>query len=212
MNLTQFLFILLSFLRVQGMIMFTLMATIHSLRPAACAIGSYTCETPSNLQYAVLYITVTLASLGLGGTRFTIATMGAQQFDKTKDQGSFFGWYYFTLYVANIISFTAIIYIQDSVSWGLGFALCALANAIGLVSLTLGKRLYRQVKPKGSPFMSIARVLVAAISKRKVSGSLGNQDYYYSGTTPMLKMEDSSSTKRFRYDHILILNMSRLFV
>lgn len=183
--------------------MFTLMATIQTLRPAPCAIGSYTCETPSNLQYAVLYMTLTLASLGLGGTRFTISTMGAQQLDKNKDQATFFGWYYLTLYVANIISFTAIIYIQDSVSWGLGFALCALANAIGLAALVLGKRLYRQVKPKGSPFMSIARVLVAAIRKRKASGTFGSQDYYYSGATQMLKMEDSSSTNRFRYDHFL---------
>ncbi|XP_042968547.1 protein NRT1/ PTR FAMILY 2.3-like [Carya illinoinensis] len=183
------------------MIMFTLMETIHiyTLRPAPCAIGSYTCETPSNLQYAVLYMTLTLASLGLGGTRFTIASMGAQQLDKNKDQATFVDWYYLTLYVANIISFTAIIYIQDSVSWGLGFALCALVNAIGLASLVLGKRLYRQVKPKGSPFMSIARVLVAAIRKRKASGGFGCRDYYYSGATQMLKMEDSSSTKRFRF-------------
>ncbi|KAG7992979.1 hypothetical protein I3843_02G154600 [Carya illinoinensis] len=144
-------------------------------------------------------MTLTLASLGLGGTPFTIASMGAQQFDKNKDQATFFGWYYLTLYFANIISFTAIIYIQDSVSWGLGFALCALANAIGLASLVLGKRLYRQVKPKGSPFMSIARVLVAAIRKRKASGGFGSQDYYYSGATQMFKMEDSSSSKRFSF-------------
>jgi hypothetical protein len=41
------------------------------------------------------------------------------------------------------------------VGWGLGFGICAIANAIGLVVLVLGKRFYRRVKPKGSPFTSI---------------------------------------------------------
>jgi peptide/histidine transporter 3/4 len=142
-----------------------------------------------------------LASLGLGGTRFTIALMGAEQFDKiTKDQGAFFSWYYVTLYIANVVSFsTAIVYVQDNVGWGLGFGICAIANAIGLVVLVLGKRFYLRVKPKGSPFTSIARVMVTAIRKRKVSRASGSQDYYF-GTTGMLKMEDSSLTKSFRYE------------
>jgi peptide/histidine transporter 3/4 len=180
---------------IQGMIMLTLTASINSLRPARCAIGgSYTCEAPSNLQYAILYMNLTLASLGLGGTRFTIATMGAEQFDKPKEQGAFFSWYYLTLYIANIISYTAIIYVQDNVGWGLGFGICAVANAVGLVVLALGKRFYRQVKPKGSPFMSIARVMVASIRKRKVSRASGSLDYYFGE-----KMEDGSPTKSFRY-------------
>jgi len=181
------------------MIMLTLTATIHSLRPPRCAIGSLTCETPSNFQYAVLYVNLTLASLGLGGTRFTIATMGAEQFDKTKDQGTFFSWYYFTLYIANVVSFTAIIYVQDNVGWGLGFGICAIANAIGLAVLVLGKQFYLRVKPKGSPFTSIARVMVAAIRKRKILTASGSHDYYF-GTTGMLKMEAGSPTKSFRYE------------
>ena len=188
-------------LRIQGMIMFTLTATIHSLRPTQCVIGSYTCETSSNLQHAVLYMTLGLASLGLGGTRFTIATMGAEQFDKPNDQGIFFNWYFFTLYVANAISFCVIVYIQDNVGWGLGFGICAIPNAIAVVLFVLGKRFYRQVKPNGSPFTSIARVIVAAIRKRKLLGTSGNQDYYLK-TTSVLKMEAGASTKNFRYESL----------
>ncbi|KAE7996903.1 hypothetical protein FH972_001585 [Carpinus fangiana] len=190
-----------AFVSLLGTIMLTLTATINSLRPARCAIGgSYTCEAPSNLQYAILYMNLTLASLGLGGTRFTIATMGAEQFDKPKEQGAFFSWYYFTLYIGNVISFTAIIYVQDNVGWGLGFGICAIVNAVGLVVLVLGKRFYRHVKPKGSPFISIARVMVASIRKRKVSRASGSLDYYF-GATPenMLKLEDGSPTKSFSF-------------
>ena len=53
-----------------------------------------------------------------------MATMGANQFDKPEDQGIFFNWYFFAVYVTALISATAIVYIEDSVSWGLGFGLC----------------------------------------------------------------------------------------
>ena len=162
-------------LRIQGMFMFTLTATMHSLRPAQCVIGSYTCETPSNLQHAVLYMTLGLALLGLGGTCFTIATKGVEQFDKPNDQGIFFNWYFFTLYIANAISFYVIVYIQDNVGQGLGFGICAITNAIAVVLFVLGKRFYHQVKPEGSPFTSIAHVMVAAIRKKKLLGTFGNQ-------------------------------------
>uniref|UniRef100_A0A2N9IJ51 Major facilitator superfamily (MFS) profile domain-containing protein n=1 Tax=Fagus sylvatica TaxID=28930 RepID=A0A2N9IJ51_FAGSY len=178
--------------------MFTLSTTIHSLRPARCVIGSSMCEAPSNVQYAVLYMTLGLASLGLGGTRFTIASLGAEQFDKTKDQGIFFNWYFFTLYIANLISFSVIVYIEDNVGWGLGFGICAIANVIGLALFLLGKPFYRQVKPKGSPFTSLARVMVAAIRKRKILGTFGSPDYYF-GTTGVLKMEAGASTKSLRF-------------
>lgn len=48
----------------------------------------------------VLCVAVALASLGLGGTRLTTATMGADQFDKPNNQVTFFSWYFLTLYVA----------------------------------------------------------------------------------------------------------------
>ncbi|KAM4104663.1 hypothetical protein ACJW30_06G175700 [Castanea mollissima] len=169
--------LIFSFVSLLGMIMFTLTATIHSLRPAQCVIGSYTCETPSNLQHAVLYMTLGLASLGLGGTRFTIATMGAEQFEKANDQGIFFNY------------FSVIVYIQDNVGWGLGFGICAIANAIAVVLFVMGKRFYRQVKPKGSPFTSIARVIIAAIRKRKLLGTFGNQDNYLGTTSVFLNCE-----------------------
>ncbi|KAM3698219.1 hypothetical protein ACB098_06G172200 [Castanea mollissima] len=189
---------------LQGMIMFTITATIHSLRPPVCAVGSHTCETPSNLQYGVLYVTLLLNSLGVGGTRFTIATMGAGQFDEPNDQATFFNWYFFALYFASAIGFTAIVYTQDNVSWGLGFGICVIANAISFVLFVLGKRFYRQVKPNGSPFTSIARVMVAAIRKRKMLETFRRQDYYFEFTGAS-NMEDNLPTKSFRFLNVAAL-------
>ena len=181
--------------------MLTIIATIPSLMPSPCPIGSLiTCQAPSKFQYSVLYAALSLASLGLGGTRFTIATMGADQFNNPTDQGVFFNWYFVALYMATVFSGTAIIYIQDNVGWGLGFGICCIANGIGLGVFSLGKRFYKQVKPKGSPFLSIALVLVAAVRKRKMSSRTSTEpDYYYGAGANANAMTDNPPTTSLRY-------------
>ncbi|KAK7840110.1 protein nrt1/ ptr family 2.3, partial [Quercus suber] len=144
-----------------------------------CDNGSSLCTPLSKLQYAILYTSLALACIGYGGTRFTIATMGANQFNNPKDQGIFFKWFFFTFYIAAVVSTMAIIYIQGNVSWKLGFGLCAIANFIGLAFLLLGNRFYLHDKPQGSPFTSIVRVIVATIQKWKVPHSSEIEDYYY---------------------------------
>ena len=69
--------------------------------------------------------------LGIGGMRFTLSTMGANQFPNSKDTKIFINWYLFSFYAGGIIGSTAVVFIEDNVSWALGFGLCALANALG---------------------------------------------------------------------------------
>ncbi|KAL6131314.1 hypothetical protein ACLB2K_069690 [Fragaria x ananassa] len=134
--------------------------------------------------------------------------MGADQFNDLNDQGIFFNWYFLALYVANIFSFTAIIYIQDNVGWGLGFGICCIANGVGLVVFLLGKRFYKKVKPKGSPFLSIARVLVAAIWKRKMSSANSTEnDYYYEAG---VLADSAPPTKSFRFLNCAALKIEQV--
>ncbi|XP_022765312.1 protein NRT1/ PTR FAMILY 2.7-like [Durio zibethinus] len=161
-------------------------------------MGSLQCPTPSKLQFAVLYMALALGSLGVGGTRFTIATMGADQFDKPKDQEMFFIWYFLALYLANAISLTAIIYIQDNVSWGVAFVICVVANAIALILFLSGKRFYRRIKPNGNPFVRLLCVGFAAFQKRNVSGTFGYQDYNYGSIEAANILKDGPSN-RFRF-------------
>ncbi|KAL5711226.1 hypothetical protein ACHQM5_021705 [Ranunculus cassubicifolius] len=171
-----------SIISLLGLILLTLTATLHSLRPSPCNPSLDTCEAPSHFQIAILYGAITLVSLGMGGTRFTIATMGADQFEKVKDQGTFFNWFFFTLYLASVIGITVIVYVENNISWGLGFGLCLAINAIGLAVFVSGKRHYRHIKPKGSPFTSLARVIVATCRKKKVLVSSESRDYFYGET------------------------------
>ena len=154
------------------------LTTLDFLRPEECGLASTLCKNPSKLQFAVLYSGIALAVIGQGGTRFTLATMGADQFHKPGNQAVFFDWYFFSFYVSAVISNTVIVYVEDNVSWKLGFAITIAFNLIGLVIFLLGSRFYRRVKPQGSPFVDLARVFVAALRKRKVLMSLDNEDYY----------------------------------
>ncbi|KAL4610296.1 hypothetical protein ACB092_08G041000 [Castanea dentata] len=162
-----------------GIALLTLTSALDSLKPQPCDNGSSLCTPPSKLQYAILYTSLALACIGSGGTRFTIATMGANQFNNPKAQGIFFNWFFFTFYIGSVVSGTAIVYIQGNVSWKWGFGLCAIANFIGLAFLLLGNRFYFHDKPQGSPFTGIVRVIVATIQKWKVQHSSRIEDYYY---------------------------------
>ncbi|XVE59136.1 hypothetical protein DITRI_Ditri05aG0021500 [Diplodiscus trichospermus] len=182
-----------------GMIVLTLTATLGNLRPRQCeTAGSSFCRGPSKLQLAVLYTGITLASIGLGAVRFTLATLGANQFDKPKDQEIFFDWFFFTFYAACVISSLLIVYVQDSISWGLGFGICAAANFLGLLIFFLGNRFYRQDKPQGSPYKSLARVVVAALRKRNVLLSSDCKDYYH-GSDGSNKMAAATPKRSFRF-------------
>eukprot|EP00257_Ricinus_communis_P022895 XP_015582750.1 protein NRT1/ PTR FAMILY 2.7 isoform X1 [Ricinus communis] len=162
-----------------GVVLLVLTSLLDFLKPKPCEIGSSLCQTPLKPQYAVLYGALVLTSIGFGGSRYSLATMGANQFNKPEDQNTYFNWFFFTLYSASVISVTAIVYVEENISWALGFGLCLGANFIALVIFLLGKRFYRCDKPEGSPFTALARVVVATIKKRKVLLSSRSEDYYY---------------------------------
>ncbi|CAL9017562.1 unnamed protein product [Prunus brigantina] len=163
-----------------GIVLLALTETFNSLKPQPCVKEPELCQPTSKLQHAILYTAIALATIGVGGTRYTMATMGANQFENRKNQATFFNWFFFTLYTATVVSFTAIVYVEDNVSWRLGFGLCAIANLIGLVIFLCGARFYRFDKPQGSPFVGLARVVVASARKRNLQHSSGgSKDYYY---------------------------------
>ncbi|GFZ05864.1 major facilitator superfamily protein [Actinidia rufa] len=68
---------------------------IPSLRPHPCQNrSSATCQTPSKTQFAILYTSLAMVALGIGAMRFTLSTMGANQFPNSKDTKIFFNWFY----------------------------------------------------------------------------------------------------------------------
>jgi peptide/histidine transporter 3/4 len=128
----------------------------------------------------VLYAAVCLLSIGTGGTRFNVATLGADQFSSARDQDTFFNWYFVFLYRSFIVGDTAIVYLRDGVSWTIGFGVCLCTSVASLLMLLLRARYYRMPAPMGSPYTELTRVVVAAVRKARanVASGVGRVQYY----------------------------------
>ncbi|XP_012472892.1 protein NRT1/ PTR FAMILY 2.3 [Gossypium raimondii] len=187
-----------SLISILGIILIALTAMLDPLLPQPCQHGSTSCPTPSKVQFCILYSGIALAAVGVAGTRFTIAAIGANQFDNSKDQRVFFNWFAISLYTSMVLGATVIVYIEENVSWVFGYWLCVAVNVIGLVVFLSGKRYYRHIKPQGSPFLSLAHVVVATIVKRKVPLSSRAEDYYHKEDGPKEKPV-SLPSKSFRF-------------
>lgn len=142
--------------------------------------------------------------------RFTLTTMGANQYTTTKEQSIYFNWYFFSMYASAITASTAIVYVEDNVSWAWGFGLCAAANALGLAIFLFGSRFYRHVKPEGSPFTGLVQVFVASIRKRKAQISLKSDDYYRGGhDNGIQEVVAATPTTSFRYQFQIIFSTAK---
>lgn len=123
-----------------------------------------------NIRSVVVYIGLYLASLGSGGVKPCTSSFGADQFDSTDPvelpkKSSFFNWYYFLINFGSLLSGTVLVWLQDNVGWGLGFAIPTVLIVFCLAVFVAGSRVYRFRKLGVSPLKSLSQVVVAAVRK-----------------------------------------------
>lgn len=154
----------------QGMIFLTISTSLTSLRPAQCASQDSTCPKPSTAQASFLYLSLYIVDLGAGALYSVAMSLGADQFDEEdiiekEQKTSFFNWYYQSMNIGGILAATFFVYIQDNVSWGLGFGASLIAVIMGTVFFLAGTRYYRHHPPGGNPLARIGQVIVASARK-----------------------------------------------
>ncbi|XP_072973586.1 protein NRT1/ PTR FAMILY 2.13-like [Typha angustifolia] len=159
------------FASLMGMVAMTLSASAPHLQPPKCRESL--CIGPSKLQLGVLYLSLGLLATGAGGVRPCSLPFGVDQFDGSTEQGqrdleSYFNWYYGTTTAAAMLALTVVVYVQDSVSWPLGFGIPTGFMLISIIFFFLGTRLYIYVQPEGSVFSGVIRVFVASFRKRRL--------------------------------------------
>ena len=160
----------------QGMLGLTLSASVPALKPPGCSqtaqLGGH-CNSPSTLQLSVLYISLAFLTIGGGAIRPCSLPFGVDQFDMTDERSrkglnSYYNWYYGTTTAALVFSMTILIYIQNSISWPIGFGIPTFFMLFSIIILFMGTRRYVHVPPEGSIFTGIAQVLVASFKKRRL--------------------------------------------
>ncbi|KAF5939638.1 hypothetical protein HYC85_023897 [Camellia sinensis] len=151
-----------------GMCTLTLTATVPALKPAECVDSICPPATPA--EYLLFYLGLYLIALGTGGIKPCVSSFGADQFDDTDPKerakkGSFFNWFFFSIYLGALVSSILIVWIQENAGWGLGFGIPALFMGIAIVSFFSGTPLYRFQNPGESPLTRLCQVLVASFRK-----------------------------------------------
>ncbi|XP_042052442.1 protein NRT1/ PTR FAMILY 2.13-like isoform X2 [Salvia splendens] len=162
-----------TFSALMGMMMMTIIAWLPQLRPPPCKVQPHQCTGPTKPQLSVLAVALGFLAIGSGGIRPCSVPFGVDQFDALTEEGrrginSFLNWYYMSFTVVMIIVFTLVVYIQDSVSWVLGFGLPTALMLLAIVLFFVGTNFYVYVLPEGSVFTSIFQVIAAAYKKRKM--------------------------------------------
>lgn len=157
------------------MSLLTLSVSIHPLKPSSCSDPTgLNCKKATPLQVAVFFGALYTLAFGTGGTKPNISTIGADQFDdfdpKEKAQKlSFFNWWMFSIFLGTLFANTVLVYIQDNVGWTLGYGIPTIGLTISIFIFLIGTPFYRHKPPTGSPFTRMAKVIVAALRKWKVS-------------------------------------------
>ncbi|KAK6161235.1 hypothetical protein DH2020_004616 [Rehmannia glutinosa] len=168
-------FLIASAIYFMGMCLLTLAVSVPGLRPPPCNnTNASDCPKATTLELAVFYSALYILAIGTGGTKPNISTIGADQFDdfdpKEKAQKlSFFNWWMFSIFIGILFGNTVLVYIQDNVGWALGYGIPTAGLAFAITVFLIGTPFYRHKKPNGSPFTRMARVIVAALRKWKVT-------------------------------------------
>ncbi|KAK4859735.1 hypothetical protein QYF36_010789 [Acer negundo] len=87
--------------------------------------------------------------------------------EECKSKSSFFNWWGFGICVGAFSSHLILNYIQDNLSWALGFGIPCIAMVLALLVYFLGTNTYRfSIK---STFVRIGQVFIAAIRNRRTT-------------------------------------------
>ncbi|CAN7124470.1 unnamed protein product [Brassica rapa subsp. narinosa] len=205
-------FIISSAIYFLGMLVLTLSVSIPGMKPPECSTASAEdCEKASVLQLTIFFGALYILAVGTGGTKPNISTIGADQFDESDPKEkiqkiSFFNWWMFSIFFGTLFANTILVYVQDNVGWGWGYGLPTLGLAISISVFLLGTPFYRHKLPMGSPFLKMARVIVASFRKARAkmphdhTRELPSLEYERKGTFPIqstqsLRFLDKASLK-----------------
>lgn len=151
---------------LQGLALLTAQAHYASLKPPLCNINDKTahCQTPSGGQEAFLFIGLYLLAFGSSGTKASLPSHGADQFDETdpkeaRQMSTFFNTLLLAVCLGGAVSLTFVVWIQIHKGWDWGFGIGTIAIFVGSVIFATGLPLYRiQVAQGTSGFIEIIQV------------------------------------------------------
>ncbi|XP_031741609.1 protein NRT1/ PTR FAMILY 5.10 isoform X3 [Cucumis sativus] len=162
-----------------GLGLLALSAALPSLGISACQqTEKFLPCSPNLVQVILFFFSLYLVAFGKGGHEPCIQAFGADQFDEQhpeerKAKSSFFNWWYLGISFGTLSTLNIMSYVQENLSWSLGFGIPCIAMAFGFAVFLLGTRTYR-FSNRGveeNPSVRIGRVFITAIKNWQVNSS-----------------------------------------
>ncbi|RZC73452.1 hypothetical protein C5167_048939 [Papaver somniferum] len=167
----------LGFLTLSALLTFSMSPTKYD-----AAYGTSSASPPPFLVL-FFFLSLYLVAIGKAGFKPCAEAFGADQFDErnpeeSSSKSSFFNWWYFGLCVGSSISHVVLTYIQDNMSWVLGFGIPCICMLFGLFVFLLGMKTYRfsKVENKENPILRIARVYVASAKNWRATSTSNDEE------------------------------------
>ncbi|XP_048332242.2 protein NRT1/ PTR FAMILY 5.10 isoform X3 [Ziziphus jujuba] len=164
----------------QGIGLLALSTLLPFYSPSLNQINKTTISTgPSQFQVVLFFFSLYLVAFAQGGHKPCVQAFGADQFngedpEESKAKSSFFNWWYFGLNSGTVVTYFTVSYIQENLSWALGFGVPCIAMIIGFIVFLAGTRTYRYTNIKQdekSPFLRISTVFITAIRNWRTDSS-----------------------------------------
>ena len=154
----------------------------------------------NQLQVTLFFISLYLIAIGKGGFSPCIKVFGADQFDgndlkELKAKSSFFNWLMFGSCVSILTTRLISNYIQENLSWSLGFGIPSASMLLALLLFLLGTKTYRFTTERGgnkNPFARIIRVFIETVKNRR------QPDLHIANPNETLLLVAHQSSKQFR--------------
>lgn len=161
-----------SLLYVAGLVGLTSWAMLHKWMP-----------------WATLFLPLYLISIGQGAYNPSLQAFGADQLDigdedddsesgstaeeKGKVKSAFFQWWYFGICCGSLLGNTTMSYVQDTVGWGIGFAIPSAAMALSVAAFLCCTPLYKKISQPRSVDRPCSECIFRALKSLLASVSAG---------------------------------------
>lgn len=111
---------------------------------------------------------LSLVAIGTGGIKSNVGPFGAQQ---VEDMGAeavqvFFNWFYWFINAGGLIAFTGIAYVEQNISFSIGYLVPLVAMVLSLVFLNIGRSQYIYRDAQGSILVTSLRICGEACCKQ----------------------------------------------
>ncbi|XP_024971823.1 protein NRT1/ PTR FAMILY 5.10-like isoform X2 [Cynara cardunculus var. scolymus] len=164
---------------------------LSTLLPSDCESDGGASSCSPQLQVILFFISLYLVAFAQGGHKPCVQAFGADQFDandpdECRAKSSFFNWWYFGMCVGPTVGIFVLSYIQDNLSWGLGFGIPCIIMCFSLIIFLLGTTTYRfgEKMEDKSAFIRIGQVFVEAARNWRTTPSAISAEAQAYGNLP----------------------------